>query len=1111
MLNFIIGRKGAGKTTYIQNHLLTKIDKSKIMVIVPEQQLFETEKSYLSLLGPQKSSKIIVTAFSHLFDLILRTTGGLAGEYISDGSRNIFMNLSVEQASEMLDLYKSQVGNQSFASMLSSEYKELKECSITSDNLRHAAIKAENLTLSKKLNELALIFDIYEGFIANSYIDPLDNLTTVYNKLLEYNYFENYIVAIDSFTGFSAQELKIIERIMLQAENVYITLDGDVEEFAKNSRRFKSTQESRRKIAEIAAKYNIQIAKDIVLNNSFNEKAADLNVLEKYFYNNFSGVKCQNQNITLFSAPDVYEECEFVAGKIRQLVIDGGYRYMDITVIYRELEAYRSILDTTFQKYEIPYFMDRQREIDSKPIVIFMLSAFEIIINSFNSDYIFRFLKTGLANLTHEEISVLENYVYVWNISGKKWFSEFTNNPSGFKNDFSETEIKLLKKAESLRKYIIEPLKNFKSAVTDASGEQITKELFALLEHFNVATQLKNLSASFSKIGMIELSKEQASLWDAAIEVLNTMAISLGDRKITYKRYYDILKSVLSVTDVGFIPMDLDHVTIGSADRIRPNSPKAVFVIGAIDGDFPLTPSNRGIFSSTERKMLFSMNLPLQASLESFAANELLIAYSAVSAPSEKLFVSFYRKSLLGEEKAPSSIINELLNIFPNLTTETRNDENKEEYIWCRKQALEETIKNKQNGDDLTKALTKYFLADEALNQKLNNILDFRFTTDKKLSSKELISELYGNKLRLSASQVEKFYLCQFAYFCRYGLHIKEQKRAEINPSEYGSFIHYILEQILKNYKLAELESLEQIKRQELIDKITEEYLNSHLGGSNDKSHRFLYLFYRIKSTALVIVNRILEEFAQSSFVPIDFELKIGGENSDIDPYTLNLTDDKSITVTGFIDRVDIMNKENRAYIRIVDYKTGKKKFVLSDIGFGLNMQMLIYLAAVYKNGQKKYGDHIIPSGVLYLHADAPKFIAKYSDTEENIAQKTDKEFVMSGVILDDKDVITGMESEAKGKYIPVVISGDSVKKGGELLLQSKEINTLFSRIDKNLEYMAAGIFDGKISAVPAKGSYDACAYCPYYAACNFSDQKACNTIYSDKSFIKTLKGKEEE
>lgn len=1121
MLQFIMGRSGSGKTQYVYDMLAKKVinREEKLLMIVPEQLSFETEKTFLDMLGGINSRKIQVLSFSRMVDFVFRQIGGLSGRAIDDGGRSIIMSLAIEQAQDNLELYKKQVNRPELAKLMLTAVKEFKMCCISTDTLRQTAARLKNTTLQQKLNETALITDIYNSILSKSYIDPLDNLSKLYDALLENPVFHDYTIAIDSFSGFTVAEQRLLSLLIQQCQECYMTITTDQQEYAQKSRRFTTTNNTKKVVSLLAKKAGVKVLPPLYITGNKRTAVPSLQALESNIFR-ADAVKLDKSadDVSLYCGTDIYSECEYVAGEIKRLAILEDYRYRDIAVIARSLEGYRGILDTIFNKFDIGYFMDKPQDIISKPLITMVTAAFEVIHTSFSSESIFRFLKTGLMGICTDDIAHLENYCYIWNISGSQFKNTFTANPQGYVDKFSPSDTQLLEKLEKLRQQIIIPLIDFKLSITDKTGKEISLAVYKLIQAFNVEKIIKEQAVTLHTKDEIQQAKDLIRIWDIFINALDETAIILQDTYISSKRYSDLLNIVLDNETISFIPRGSDQVIIGTADRVRLNSPKAVFVIGANDGEFPAVPRAGGIFSDIERRNLILCDLPMYDSLEDLSAKEQFFAYSAVSAPSQRLYVTCYEATLLGELKTPSPIINEVINILPQANLIYAKKENPYANLWSQPQAFELAAKNwKANSAD-ARNLRDYFIEIPKYNHRIKALEALLANKPMSIENKQLAKKLFGENMRLSASQVEKFYLCSFQYFCRYGLKAKERKKAQIDSAEYGSLIHYILERILQT----PIEALEQMSDTEINTIIYNEmeiYLNHHLGGKDDKTVRYLQGLDRIKATAVTVVKHIIQELSQSMFKPVDFELKIGGstwEDQGIDGYHVQADDNINVIVQGSVDRVDIYKEQNTSYIRIVDYKTGAKKFVLSDVMFGLNLQMLIYLSAIVKNGGKKYSLPIVPAGVLYMPSGDAYVNLDNVAAQDEIDTLQNKEYRMNGLILKDIDIIKAMEQDGNGVYIPVILKEEKPKKakkdeppqspvikiskGAQYTVSQTQMQYIFDKIDYLIGNMATSLLQGRVNAVPAKGTYDACAYCPYLSICGYKEGMECRNIVKSSS-----------
>ncbi|MBQ4569489.1 MAG: PD-(D/E)XK nuclease family protein, partial [Ruminococcus sp.] len=582
-----------------------------------------------------------------------------------------------------------------------------------------------------------------------------------------------------------------------------------------------------------------------------------------------------------------------------------------------------------------------------------------------------------------------------------------------------------------------------------------------------------------------------------------------GNRKVAPGRFCELLNLQFTAQDISFIPHAVDQVIVGDIDRLRLSSKKAVFVIGAVEGEFPRTNPTKGLFTGSERELLADAGLFRDTSPQTQALTEEYLCYYALTSASDKLFVSYPCADLKGNVIYPSKLFTQLNVLCPAVKAVLFSDVPPLELLWSPKAAFRIYAGRSAAQDELTNALSEYYSSNEEFSSSAKALKRAVSRADFRISDPVNARKLFGENMYLSASQVEKYHLCRFMYFCTYGLRIKERRAAQIDAMEYGSFVHYILEHFLKKYSKEQMLSVSDEQISDDINSLMSQYAAEHFGGTQDKSERFLYLYSRVSLYVHKLIKHLIEELSQSSFTPEAFELDIG---RDVPAYSLTLPTGQTVTIRGKVDRADLMRKDDRTYIRVVDYKTGSKIFDLSDIMYGLNLQMLIYLSALTKDSSGFTDEALIPAGVLYMPSMVPVINAAFDDSAEKIMAEQNKKLRMNGLILKDMDVIDGMERNGMGVYIPVSSKGDSVK-GTDNLASLEEFGAVFAHIDRLIAQMATELTNGRVEAMPAKGGYDACEYCPYKAVCGHKDSDRQRTIYKlDRAeIIKKLGLKEEE
>ncbi|MBQ7006981.1 MAG: hypothetical protein IJN59_04050, partial [Oscillospiraceae bacterium] len=506
---------------------------------------------------------------------------------LDDAGRVALMSVALEQVSDKLTVYGRFARSTAVVSEMLKISDELKKCAILPEDLEKTAHKLPDGMLRKKLMDLSLVTAAFDALVAQQFTDDRDTLTLFAKKLEQEHMFSGATVFIDGFKGFTAQETDVISRMIAQSENVYITLCTDkvyTDEFDVSA--FACVRDTARKLIDIAKKNGVSAGFEAPpeYNGRYVSKA--LETLENSLYSAMPQVYGEKADeVCIFNARTAYEECEFVAINVKRLLREENYRCRDIAIISRSEDEYSKALRSSLKKHGVPVFEDKRKPLSIYPPVVFVRAAVEIASKGYSTDAIFRLLKTQLTSLSVEETSELEEYVYLWQIDGRKWLKDWTFNPSGMGNAESERDREKLAHINSLRISVVEPLcrmcERIKKAVT--AEEKITV-VYKYLVEIKVPENLKKLAQRLDKGGETTEAVELGRVWDKLMEIFDQLAVSLGETAVSVLRLAELFNLVLGVQDMGIIPGGIDEITIGSADRIRVNRPRAVFVVGANDG-----------------------------------------------------------------------------------------------------------------------------------------------------------------------------------------------------------------------------------------------------------------------------------------------------------------------------------------------------------------------------------------------------------------------------------------------------------------------------------------------------------------------------------------------
>ena len=1085
MLKFIFGRPASGKTYNVLNTVKKLAESGKnTVLIVPEQFSFESERAVLKTLGDKAALNVSVMSFSRLCDEVGREVGGIAGVTITEADKIIFMNRALLSAADGLKIWRRYCHSVFFAKTMLDTIGEFKINTVTAEDLKKAAKETKSHSLALKLHDIAVIYETYDALTGEQFIDPADSLTKLYRQLENCRFFRNKTVILDSFKGFTGQQFKIIDRILAQADDVIVSLTNDPE-LSGDYNVFMNIRAAAERIRKSAARFSVAEDKPLVLEKSY-YNSKDMAALERLLAGGDFEKNQQCGDITLCAAASVSDEAEFAARTIRRLVRQKGYRYRDFVIIARDAEKYEESVYSACKLYGVPLFGDRREPLSAFPAAAAVNAALEFCLNP-TSESILRFHKTGLGTLRTEEISALENYVYLWNIDSSLWQTDWTMDPRGF---VSEDENKKDNKAElekinSLRQKAVAPLYTFKEKFRGTAAD-MAKAVVELLEECNAAEKLSVLSESFKSEGAEFRSDVLKQSYDRYMKLLDSMAVCFGNREIKRQEFFEALSLSVSLDNVGVIPRMLDEVTFGAADRIRPSRPKVAIVLGANQGVFPKGLSSSGILGVTERKSLIELGIEIPDNQISSVIDENYLVYCNLCCPSDRLYISYANHSISGEEMEPSAFLAEIAeNLGAETVLEPQENLNGENLPETYESAYSQYCRRRLTADSET---LKDALKGSREEEKIEYLSKMLSGAPQKISE-ETAEKLFGKNITMSASRFDTFRKCRFSYFCKYGLSAKRLKPAEFDVLQRGTIVHFVLEKIVGAYKKG-VADLSEGEINSLVDKYINEYLDGISGYRAIETERSKFLVSRISCALKAVVLQLSREFAQSGFEPAYCELKIG--NGGEIPELKIPFDKGDINIVGSIDRVD----EYNGYIRVIDYKTGTKSFKLPDILFGLNLQMLIYLYAVVRAGGNNDEK---AAGILYMPSKR---------------DLNDNGMAMNGLLRSEKDIVAAMDRDMQGEFVPKY----SITKSGALdkrctsFVSCEDFSEIFDYIETLMKRTGDGILSGDIAVNPLDGrETPACKYCDYGAVCgresapcdrvpNFKNDEVINQIRQVKT-----------
>lgn len=1113
-LRFIYGRSGSGKSHYCVQQIKKKLEngeKNPLILIVPQQYSFQAEKNVVEKIKGTGIINVEVTSFERLAYKVFNEVGGATHPHMNTSGKCMLIFNIMNKIKEDLKCFASASNQQGFVNTVSDMITEFKRYDITPQELKANLenIKDDEI-LQEKIEDMGNIFYEFQEALHKKYIDNEDDLTLLYEKIDKFSGFNNSEIWFDEFNSFTPQQYKIIEKLIKKAKKVNITLCMSMDKEIDESDVFAPLKNTENKLLQIAMDNNLSIEKPVILNNEKKDRFV-CNEEGRFIEGNFfkypyKPYMDKTKNIKIIKSLNPYSEVEKVAREIVSLVRDEKIRFRDIAVITRDLNSYEKIVKTIFYEYEIPCFIDKKKEIDDNPLIILITSVIEIFNKNWNYESVFRYLKTGLVDVDTEDIDILENYVIANGIRGKKrWQEEWT---------YGDEE--LLQRINKIREKVSTPLSSISEKLKGKNNvEKICTILYEFLCEIKVNETIPICIEKFKHQGRQELVNEYSQIWNMVMELLDQIVQVFKGEELQLKEFVKLLYIGFGEHKMGIIPTTIDEVLVSSVERVRSHTVKVLYILGVNDGVFPSIATEDGILTDLDRDKLRKVGIELAEDTRSRTFEEQFLVYKTLTIPKKYLRVCYSISDYEGKAMRPSIIISRLRSLFPNIVEDgdVIQDKNADENIELVSRKVPTfnklvSVLRKENDEKqgmLWKDVFNFFNKEENENDsedikrekrkwryKCKSIFSaVSYDNAVNLMDEEKIRKLYGEKLYFSVSRLEKYEQCPFSYYVQYGLKAKERKVFKLKAPDLGTFMHSVIDEFSKRVDKNSM-NWSEIEKDwciENIDNIVENKVKEDSSSIFNSSSRYRYFTERLKRVIIKTILVIVEHMKRSGFQPVGYEVEFSDKGS-YPPIIIELSNGEKINLIGRIDRIDKLNFEGKDYYRIIDYKSGNKDFKLSNVYYGLQIQLLTYLDAILTNEEIEDKVSALPGGVLYFKIDDPIINGNRGMSEEKMKNEILKALKMKGLLLADVDIIKEMDRKIEGYslIIPARINkGDTLGKSS--VGTQEQFKELRDHVKNNLVKTCEKMLKGDIKIKPFKEAQnDACNYCMYSAICKFDD-----------------------
>lgn len=1088
MVRLFLGKAKSGKTSAIFQEMKASIEAGsahEIMLIVPEQYTLEAEKQLIKAIETKGFLGVEVVSIKRLAHQVLKETRQFDKVKITETGKQMLLRNLFTTNRDLLKIYQNAFDKAGFLTRFLDLIKEFKQSQMTPEHLEEAAEKLEpSSILKQKLNDICTIMRAYEAAKSTAYFDDEDLYEALIEGIDQSEKIKGMTLYIDGFDSFTAQEHAVIQALAQRCKNLTVSLALDGEDTPYTC--FKHTQRTFDRIAEGLVHFE---TKSFDGNYLWERQHALALQVMQYPY---VAHDVNDGRIKGFAAANRENEVAHCCVEILKCMERDGYAYKDIAVVTNALDAYEATVTRLFELYDIPFFLDAKVGVMDNPFVHFVLSLLKAPMVYRQLQSVLMLLKTGFAPFEDAEVYAFEFYIKQNGVTLSQLFKPFEKPPTG------QVSLEALDAIRATVATWLEPLYKL-SKKQPSTVSTYVKTLYDVLLDADVYVRIQDLVAQFELEAASDKAQAFGQIWNAFIQLIDEMVALMGEERMAYDAFVQLVETGLETVEIGKLPLDENTVLVGSMDRSKAHPIKVLFLLGVNDGVLPESGGQAQLIQETEKQLLNQSGASIIADQKMFLDKEAFNLYTTLTRPSERLYLSYATSDSEGRTLRPSYLVSKMEKIDRPLAFEPDrralvDDAGKPYWVYGKAATyrhLAVVLRKWMDGYEVDPHWFDVLAWFEAHEPTRYNLLITALRHDNsvgRLDGKQVAS-IYPTPLRTSVSRLETYVQCPFKFFVQTGLKPEVLKPYKVAYPDVGVLFHGALENFGK--KLFEeglsWQNVDEETCEALIDSIVDQMVDADLYRSK---FSYQYMAQKLKRVSKRAALTLKHHLMQGGFEPKAFELAFGQGAESVPPIVIELSNGHKIFLRGVIDRIDIMALDDGHYIKIIDYKSGSKSLSLTDIYYGLQMQLMVYLKASL--GQPSYfrANAVYPAGAYYFKIDDP-LIESTAQVREVVAGEVMAQLKMDGLSLDTLEVLEQLDGAlaetGKSDVIKVKFKTDGTFTKDSKVVNLEQFNALMLWVEETVRTIGTAILDGDMRVDPCQlGNFTSCDYCTYSALCQF-------------------------